>query len=351
MNKNIVYIVIAILLAGVVGYLVWDKSGQYDPSEEQNFVTKDIDGIERIYLADKHGNTIKLDKIDDYWMVNDTYKAMSAKVDLLLNTFKSLVVYSPVAESAMGNAVKELAVQGIKVEIYHKAGRKPSKVYFVGKPDQGQNANYMLMQIDGKSAKQPYLVHIPGFVGDLQTRFLVLEKDWRDLTIFDYKLDEIKEVSTTYHDVLGASFVLSVEGKDNYTIQHPGFDAPAPQEQLFKTGITKYLDSFGNLNAEAEANDFAFKDSVINGPKFATIKVTATDGKQSDLILYRMPVNRRTKTIYDPQGNAVKVDPDYYYALYNDGKDFALAQHFVLGKILRSYNDFLLKPTNNPAGL
>lgn len=351
MKKNIIYIVIAIVLAGVVGYLVWDKSGQYDPAAEQNFVTKDIDGIERIYLADKHGNTIKLDKKKDHWTVNDNYKAMPAKVDFLLNTFKSLVIYSPVSESAMGNAIKELAVHGTKVEIYHNAGRRPSKVYFVGKPDQGQNANYMLMQLDGKSAKQPYLVHIPGFVGDLQTRFLVTEKDWRDLTIFNYKLDEIKEVSITYHDVLGASFVLSVEGKDNYKIQHPGFDAPAPQEQLFRTGITKFLDSFGNINAEAEANDFAYKDSVTNGPKFATIIVTTTNGKQSDLILYRMPVNRRTKMIYDPDGNAVKIDPDYYYALFNNGKDFALTQHFVLGKILRSYNDFLLKPANNPAGL
>ncbi|CAN5394676.1 hypothetical protein BH09BAC1_BH09BAC1_14630 [soil metagenome] len=348
MKNNSLYIVIAIVLAGVVGYFIWTDSNKNKPKDEQDFATKNVDALERIFIADKLGRTIQLDKKKDYWLVNDKYKAMPAKVDFLLSTLKSYIIYSPVPEAAMDNAIKELAVHSIKVELYDNADGKPTKVYFVGKPNQGQTANYMLMQLNGKSAKVPYLVHIPGFIGDLQTRFLLTEKDWRDLTIFNYKLDDIKQVSVLYHEVPQASFILSVEGNDNYSLRHSENDAPAPQEQLFKVGITKFFDSFANINAEAEANDFAFKDSVTNGPKLVTMQVRGKDGSSQELILYHMPANRRTKTLFDAQGNEVKFDPDYYYAVYNNGKDFALSQHFVLGKLLRSYNDFLIKKEGPP---
>ncbi len=351
MKNNLIYLVIAIVLAGVVGYLVWNNSNKNKPVDAQDFAVTSVDDIERIFIADKEGRTITLDKKDDHWLVNEKYKAMPAKVDLLLSTLKSFVIYAPVPDAAMDNAVKELAVFGVKVELYDDADDQPFKVYFVGRPNQGQTANHMLMQIDGKSAEKPYLVNIPGFIGDLQTRFLLTEKDWRDLNIFNYKLDEIKEVSIIYHDLPASSFVINVDDKDNYTLRHPDNNTAAPQEQLFNAGIGKFLDSFGNINAEAEANDFAYKDSVINGPKFATITIKGTEGKDSELILYRMPANRRTKSLFDPQGNPIQFDPDHYYASFNGGKDFALAQHYVLGKILRSYSDFIVKPADNPAGL
>lgn len=343
MKKNLIYVAIAVVLALIVGYLVNQNSNQYAVGDDQNFKTTNIEDLERIYIAAKDGRTVKLDKHDDHWIVNDSFKAMPAKVDLLLGTLKSLVIYSPVADAARDNVVKELATHGLKVELYDDADDAPYKVYFVGKPDQGQNANSMLMQIDGKSARQPHMVHIPGFVGDLQTRFLLTATDWRDLSVFSYTLDEIKQVKYTYHEIPAASFSLTVEGGDNFTLQHPDNSTPAPQDLLFKAGINKFLDSFSNLNAEAVTNEFAFKDSVLNGPKFATLTVTANNGESSELIMYRMHANRRTKTLFDAGGNPITYDPDHYYALFNNGKDFGIVQQFVFGKVLRQYSDFILK--------
>ncbi len=350
MKKNLIYVAIAVVLALIVGYLVTQNSNEYAVGDDQNFNTTNVDDLERIYIAAKDGRTIKLDKKDDHWIVNDSFKAMPAKVDLLLGTLKSLVIYSPVAEAARDNVVKELATHGLKVELYDDNDDAPFKVYFIGKPDQGQNANSMLMQIDGKSARNPYMVHIPGFIGDLQTRFLLNTTDWRDLSVFSYKLDEIKQVKYVYHDVPAASFTLTVEGNDQFTLQHPSNGTPAPQGMLFVAGINKFLDSFSSLNAEAVTNEFAYKDSVLNGPKFATITVLAKDGGSSELIMYRMHANRRTKSLYDERGNAIEFDPDHYYALFNNGKDFGIVQHYVFGKVLRRYDEFILKDKgeNNP---
>lgn len=342
MKKNLVYILIAIVLAGIVGYLVWAESNKNTTANDQDFVTRKVDNINRIFIAAKDGRTIKLDKKKDHWIVNDTFKAMPAKVDFLLSTLKSFVIYSPVPTAARDNAVKELATHGIKVELYENT-KAPFKVYFVGKPNLGQTANYMLMQIDGKSAKEPYLVHIPGFIGDMQTRFLLNETDWRDLNVFDYKLNDIKEVSAIYHDVPEASFILTVEGNGNYTLKHPQKNAPAAKEELFVAGINKFLDSFENLNAESVENNFIYKDSVLNGPKFATFTIK-TDAGTNELIMYRMHTNRRTKTQFDPMGNPIPFDPDHYYALFNNGTDFGIVQQYVFGKVLRRYDEFLIKP-------
>jgi hypothetical protein len=349
MKKNLVYIIIVLVLAGVVGYLVYQENNKYAVGNDQDFSTAEVDDLERIFLAAKDGRTVKLDKQDDYWMVNDSFKAMQAKVDLLLSTLKGLTIYSPVPEAAEGTAIKELATHSIKVELYKDADGAPFKVYFLGKPNQGQDANSMLMQIDGKSARKPYLVHIPGFVGNLQTRFLLNTSDWRDLSVFTYKLDEIQEVNFMYNEYPEASFKLTTEGDDQYTLQNLANKTVAPATSLFKAGINKFLDSFADLNAESVENNFLYKDSVTNGPKFATLTVKGKDGSIQEMIMYRMHANRRTKLLYDKGGNAIEFDPDHYYALFNNGTDFGVVQQYVFGKILRKYDDFLLKDPSEGA--
>lgn len=351
MKKNIVYLAIAVVLASIVGYLAWHDSQKNKPANDQDFNVANIEEIERIFIAGKDGRTIKLDKKDGYWMANDTFKAMQAKVDFLLSTLKSFVIYSPVPEAAWDNAIKELATQAIKVELYDDADDAPFKVYYVGKPNQGQTANYMLMQLDGQSAKRPYLVHIPGFIGDLQTRYLLNLSDWRDLTVFNYKLDEIAEISYTYHEVPQASFIITAQGNDGFTLKHPNSPTPEAQEKLFVAGINKFLDSFVNLNAESVENEFVYKDSVLAGPKLATITIKAKSGESSELVMYRMPANRRTKMLFDQFGNAIPFDPDHYYAVFNNGKDFGIVQHYVFGKVLRKYDDFVLKQKDDKAPL
>lgn len=346
MKKNLVYIIVAIVLAGIVGYLVYQENNKYAVGDDQNFSTANVDDLERIYLAGKDGRTIKLDRHDDYWVVNDSFKAMQAKVDLLLSTLKGLTIYSPVPDAATDNAIKELATHALKVELYTDADGKPFKVYFLGKPNQSQESNHMLMQIDGKSARKPYLVHIPGFVGDLQTRFLLNTTDWRDLSVFTYKLDEIKEVNFVYNEFPEASFKLTIEGKDKYTLQHPSNNTPAPDALLFKAGITKFLDSFSDLNAESVENEFIYKDSVLNDPKFATLTLKGKDGSTEEMVMYQMHANRRTKALYDQGGNPIAFDPDHYYALFNNGGDFGIVQQYVFGKVLRKYEDFILKDKN-----
>ena len=58
-----------------------------------------------------------------------------------------------------------------------------------------------------------------------------------------------------------------------------------------------------------------------------------------------MPLSKRSKLQFDAQGNDMPFDIDHYYASIHDGKDFALVQYYIFGKLLRNYKDFYFKPT------
>ena len=77
---------------------------------------------------------------------------------------------------------------------------------------------------------------------------------------------------------------------------------------------------------------------------FCNITVTGTDNSVNQVKLFYMPVSKRSKLQFDEKGNEMTYDIDHYYASIHDGKDFAIVQYYVMGKLLRSYRDFYFKP-------
>jgi hypothetical protein len=104
----------------------------------------------------------------------------------------------------------------------------------------------------------------------------------------------------------------------------------------------KYLSSFTFLNVEMYDNDNPKRDSITASTPFASVTVTAKNGETKPMTVYYMPLNRRSKAQFDAQGNYLPHDQDKYYAVINGGKDFVVIQHFVFGKLFRSYHEFFV---------
>lgn len=342
--KNLrILVLLLVVVGGLVGYFYWQDAQKNKLPADREFAVEDEDDIEKIFLADKMGRDIELTRNGDHWLVNGKYPVMQAKIDLLLNTLENLTVDMPVPNSARENAIKELAVKHIKVELFEDEDGKPVKTYFVGTPARDHYGNYMLMMVDGKNAEQPYVVKYPGFIGDLQVRFIMDEKDWRDTKIFDYALDDIKEVQVEYPSYPTESFKIEVLGADEFKVSsvQPLENDVLADKPLYTPGVIKYLNSFQKLNAEAYENEFAYKDSILQQTDpMAIIQVTDKKGATSKLTLYPMAANRRTKLQFDTKGNEIATDPDRYYGVFNNGQDFGLIQNFVFGKILRRRVEF-----------
>lgn len=339
--KNLFFLLVFLIILGMTGYILWEQKQEQKIPEDKNFAVKHPGDLVKIFLADKHtGETILLEKQGkNKWMLNGEYRAMPEKVDMLLGTLKSIKVNHPVPESQWDFVVKDLATNSVKVELYKEEG-KPFKTYFVGRAPANSMGGFMIMQKNGVTAKRPYVCHIPGYVAELKSRFFTDELEWRDLNVFRYKMDDIKEVSMYYPRNPEHSFRIRQD--DEEVVLSPYSDSlPQIDGKVNEAMIIEYLDFFSRMNAEGFAVNYEKKDSILGTTPAAVIEVKGKGDRQDRLEIFYMPLNKRSAMQYDPMGNEIMRDQENYYALRN-GQDFLTIQQFVFGKTFRKYPQFFL---------
>jgi len=190
MKNTLILLVLFLALAGGAFYYLNGNDSKNTVSEsDRNFAVKDIETVHKIFLADRSGKTITLvKKAKKEWEVNGKFRASQNVVENLLTTIKRLRMQSIPPQAARKNIISDIAVHGIKVELYNKADNK-LKSYYVGGMTNEEKGTYMIM--DG--ANLPYIMEIPGFEGGLRVRFWKPDEDyWKDLAVFREDIDKIK---------------------------------------------------------------------------------------------------------------------------------------------------------------
>lgn len=342
MKKNIIYVFIILSLVVAVILIHRSKQEAKKATSDNDFTVANVSEVDRIVISDKKA-TADLRREADHWKINGKYKVMPAKMEVLLETISKIAVHAPVSNIRREAVMKDFDSGTTKVEIYRKNESKPFKVYYVDGNTEDSKGTYMLMEIDGKKALKPYVMVIPGFVGIVNVRYFTDETEWRDTNIFDYSLGDIKQVSVSYPDDQENSFYIQVIHQDSFAVYRHGQSDPTPSGKIYKEGVVKYLSSFDFLNAEAFDNNNPQKDSILNSVPYVSITITEKTNYSKQMVVYRMPLNRRSKMQFDQTGKKLPFDLDRYYAVINRGNDFVIIQDFVFGKIFRKYSDFLLK--------
>jgi len=344
MKKNLLYLLILILLAVALVFINRSKREAARQLTDMDFTVTDPAIVERIVLTDKKGKA-DLRREADHWKVNGKFRVMQPRMDVLLETLQKVAVKSPVPISIRAEVMKGFETDAVKVEIYRKGEEQPFRVYYVDGNTNDSKGTYMLMELNGKKAVKPYIMHIPGFTGILDVRYFTDETEWRDTNIFDYSMEDIKQISVQYPMNPENSFSIIVISEDSFEVRPSGKNA-APATGIYKEGVVKYLSSFENLNAEAFDNDNPKRDSIMNATPFVSIMITEKSAYSRQMAVYHMPLNKRSKTQFDQQGNRLPYDLDRYYASINGGKDFVIIQDFVFGKIFRKFSDFKIQSTH-----
>lgn len=339
MKKILLSIGILTVLVAVAAGLIWeDKQKDQTPWQKQ-FAFRDTASIEKIYMVDKSNEEVMLKRKNGHWSVNGQYKAMDAKIDLILSTIHDMQVKFPVSKKKRKNVIKSLSTSAKKVELYTDADGEPARTFYVGGPTQGKKGTYMVRSKDGEIADIPYVTHIPGFIGYLTPRFFIAEKEWRDLRMFTHAYNEIKSVLVDYPKATRHSFKVTKHKNNEVRVTKPR-DGPSNQDQLITTAARRYLNSYQDLNAEAIETKYDKKDSILSTTPYAVIEVTPFSGQSQRMRIYRKPITPTTKQQFTPQGKRKKYDTDRYFATLKRNDDFYLIQHHVFGKILRKYSDF-----------
>ena len=178
--KKVLYqiIIITILISLIVVGIKKERNTSTIRTDKRNFSINDTLSISKIELINRNLENITIERTKHNWILNDSLVANQYSVNLLLKTIKEMRVKNPVARSALNNIIKRMSIQNTKVTIY--GDENELKTIFVGGETADQLGTFMMLE----GAKEPYVMHIPGFNGYLSSRFNCKEELWRDKKIF-----------------------------------------------------------------------------------------------------------------------------------------------------------------------
>ena len=346
-RNNKITIIIAVLLVVIAGVLIWNNRYLSTiQGESSDFQVWDTASVTKIYLADRRENVSLLERHENGWTLNGTYKAHPKQVSYLLTTLYKIRVKRPVSVASHDNIVKQLAAQSTKVEIYQIVPtinlfdkiklfyrEKRTKVFYVGDATMDNSGTFMLKE----GADKAYIVYIPSFRGFISTRFNAFPDEWRDHTVFHANLADIQSVQIDFNEEPESSFRIDNVGKHQYKLTRLCDNQDMPFDTL---RVINFLSSFADLKFEALFTNTlpqARIDSITGSPYVHNVVLTDKGGSTQDMKTFKKLV---MNNVTDMGGEIGDVDHDRMYALIDGGKDFVLIQNYVFDKVLRDVHYF-----------
>ena len=336
MNRTLLLLIIVLILGAGTAWLFFQKGE--DPSStlvgwDRDFKVENTDEIHKIFLADRNGGTVTLDRKDGYWMYNNKYRARPNAVENLLDAISRIEMKYKPPRAAIEPMIKSLATEGIKVEVYGKTDNL-LKSYYVGGSTPDERGTYMIMD----KAEEPYVVSIPSWEGNVRFRYNLQGANWRDKTVFAFEIEDIQSVSIEYPKQKNRSFFLEKRNED-YEVR-PFYDITPTISRPYKKGSAQqFLYGFEKLIAEGIENKNEVRDSITQMIPFSIITLTDSKGAETEVKLH--PIH--PKGFVDPKtGIAQEGQPavDRYYADMVSSGDFMLVQDRLFNKILWGYDFF-----------
>ena len=292
--------------------------------------------ITKIFIADRNGNTISLDRQENRkWLINNKYKPRPDFLKLMLDVIYQIDVRNRVAKAAYNNVIKMLASNGIKCEIYLNNSKEPFKTYYVGGQTEDALGTFMIIE----NSTMPFVTEISGFDGYLTPRYSTDLESWRLPALFQTSLADIKSLMVSYANFPEKSFLISSDN-DQYHVQSPATNKSLIQ--IDSVAIENYLSFYANVFFEARAKDLIpqKKDSMLLSTPSIIISLTDKNGISREVNIYPMTISGTSLAKVDLEGNPLKYDVDRVYGFIKPEKEFVIIQHYTFDKLLRQISDF-----------
>lgn len=337
-KKNILLIVLAIVLGTLSFYYTSRDDSSSMRVELMDFAVKDTASISKIFIADRNGNSVKLDRKNNSWILNDSLPPRPDMVKNLLKAVYSLSVKSRIPKAGFNNVINDLASSAVKCEIYLKGDQKPFKVYYVGGQTADALGTYMMIE----NSSTPFSIEIPGFNGYLTPWYNPKQEIWIEPIIFRYPSGQIKNLAVTYPAFPNRSFILEKEN-ENFILK-----VPAEQKiyrEVDSVAIDNYLALYQQVFYEVPEGRLskAHRDSLLFTRPISQIEIESIDGEKKKITIYPMEINQSSLTLQDSLGVDLVYDNDRMYAYLNYKNMWVVVQHFSFDKLFRIGDNFLLK--------
>jgi len=320
-NKNLISIAL-ILCLGISAYLLNNKENSITRTDRRDFSIADTSEVVKVILTSKAPETAILDRVNEnLWTINENYKARKSGIFYLLKTLQRMEIAHPVPLSMRDNVLGNLAVKGIKVQVFLKNGEE--KTIYVGGENQELTATFMMLQ----GATDPYAVHIPGFQGYLSSRFFTQEYIWRDKTVMNYDNRNIASIHMQYHDINEKNESFQIEYIDE-GYQLSAFNSETIIEANSKK-MESYIASFRKLYAESFVSGTLNTDSLLQTNPIFDLTVSTIDKQNTHIKVFHKKAAKDTYV----DGDITMRDPERMYALVNS-EDWMVIQLNTFNKVM-----------------
>jgi hypothetical protein len=324
MKKNGIIIVLFLVLGAVAFYLYKSQTKGTVKQELKDFAIADTASIDKLFLADRDGNSVLLSRSKKgYWVVNNEYRAKQGAISTLLYTIKEIEVRSPVGKNLYNNTMKLMSSKSTKIEIYQKGVL--TMTYYVGHPTMDNKGTFMYLE----GSTVPFIMQIPGFNGFLSTRYFATANEWKDPAVFRFEARRINLIKVENFSHPEKSFVLRKEADSLYVLT-----ATHKQERITpidKLKLRNYLLTFEKTNYQRVDNrtSKAAHDSISKVGPFVKIDVADDIGNSRSANLYRLPVTVFSKNAVDQEtGDTMSFDPDNFLLTLQGDTTWYLGQYF-----------------------
>lgn len=245
MSKSLKYIIlIAVLLAANLGLFFADSFASA-PSQVNYFDAEDMSSASMIQFL-VNDDTMKLERSEQGWTLNDTYKADEGFTNTLISVLQRVEVGRTIEnwdQEVMGEVEVEFDFNS-RYRFQFASNATRTKSYFISEG----------------VAKE---VAVPGYRDNVVDLFDLHADQWRDRLVFDGSWRTIQKVQVQYAD---GNAPFEIKFDDKFFL----VNGQTPQDS---TAVIDYLNQFEYFQANEMMSKGRFPefDSLSNTPPLATI--------------------------------------------------------------------------------
>lgn len=330
MKKTNLLIFLAIALAAVLIFFLKSKEDNSTLEVEAfHFRITDTASIQKLFIATKAGQSDTLRRTKQGWKLNGKYLVNKNNINLIMEMLLKMRIKSPVGDKSKNGVVKAIATRHYKVEVYTTEGLLKS--IFIGPSIQTGLGNYVVEE----GSDDPYIVHIPGWNGNLGPRLKVNENQWRNTKLFAVRPAGIQQFTVEYQARPEHSFSIKVDEQGSVGIERVDETLPPliePDDQSAKEVL--FNANKLHLKGFTKSPSAELIDSVRNVfPKVANMELVKKSGQK---MLYTVVA----KPLYI--NNTIEWSENDFYAFVpeNEAHTLGVLQQQAAKKILRRFDMF-----------
>ena len=223
-----------------------------------------------------------------------------------------------------------LESEGVLVEIIKN--KRTHRKYYVSKPAMNSEKTYMMKY----RSREPFLVRIPSYKGNVADLFITDKNFWRDKTLFDYQQQDIKMISVSYPEHTEKSFSIINSEDGSIALKQTLSDSYVDNLNVEK--LSRYITYFQNIVFENIVTNLSqsVSDSIFNSSPYSVLSVEDINGSINELKIYR----RLSEKEFDEFGEKIKYDFNRAYASFNENNELLIIQYYIFDPLLKEIDYF-----------